>query len=84
MGQVELDRPAATGLEVDEQRPALRAEHVARVRLAVERLLGAAVIANCSWPASQDAAEERAVRFGERRGAVTVRNELAAPPRRDP
>ena len=45
MGEVEFDRPAAARLEVYEQRPVLRAEHVARVRLAVQQLLGGAAIA---------------------------------------
>jgi hypothetical protein len=33
MGEVEFDRPTATRLEVYEQQPLLRGEHVARVRL---------------------------------------------------
>ena len=36
MGEVELDGPTATRLEIDEQQSGLRAEHVARVRLAVQ------------------------------------------------
>jgi hypothetical protein len=40
MGKVKLDRPAATRLQVDEQQPLLRAQHVARMRLAVQQLLG--------------------------------------------
>ena len=40
MGQVELDRPAATRLEIYEQRPALRVEQVARMWLSVQQLLG--------------------------------------------
>src|SRR6266571_9055093 len=36
MGEVELDRAATARLEVYEQQPALRGEHVARVRLAVQ------------------------------------------------
>ena len=39
MGKVEFHRPTATRLEVDEQQPVLRGEHVARVRLAVQQLL---------------------------------------------
>jgi hypothetical protein len=35
MGEVEFDRSTATRLEIYEQRPVLRGEHVARVRLAV-------------------------------------------------
>src|SRR5260221_13449243 len=36
MGEVEFDGPATARLEVYEQQPALRGEHVARVRLAVQ------------------------------------------------
>jgi len=36
MGEVEFDRPTATRLEVYEQQPVLRGEHVARVRLTME------------------------------------------------
>jgi hypothetical protein len=48
MGEVELDRSTATRLEIYEQQPALRGEHVARVRLAVQQLLGAATFADPS------------------------------------
>ena len=40
VGKVELDRSTATRLEVDEQQPVPGGEHVARVRLAVQQLLG--------------------------------------------
>jgi len=46
MGQIELDRPSAACLEVDEQRPPVGTEQVARVRLAVQQLLDAAVLAD--------------------------------------
>src|ERR1700683_211591 len=46
MGEVELDRPAATGLKIDEYQPGLRTEHVAWVRLAVQELLGSAPFAD--------------------------------------
>ena len=36
VSEIELDRPAATRLEVNEQQTVLRAEQVARVRLAVQ------------------------------------------------
>jgi hypothetical protein len=52
MGEVELDRPTATRLEVYEQQPVLRAEHVAWVRLAVQQLLGGAAVADRSSQAS--------------------------------
>ncbi len=44
MGEVEFHRPTATRLEVDEQRPVRRAEHVAGMRLAVQELAGAAAL----------------------------------------
>ena len=52
VGEVEFDWPPATRLEVDEQRPVLRAEHVARVRLTVQELLGGATVADHSSQAS--------------------------------
>src|SRR5713101_8020209 len=64
MGEVEFNRPATARLEVYEQQPALRGEHVARVRLAVQQLLGAAAAAGHSSQASQRAAEELPVRVG--------------------
>ena len=53
MGEVEFDRPSATGLEIDEPQPVLRAEHVARMRLAVQQLLGGAAVDDRSSQASQ-------------------------------
>jgi hypothetical protein len=76
VGEVEFDRPAATRLEVYEQQPVLRGEQVARVRLAVQQLPGAAVPADHPSQASQRAAEKLPVRVGERRSAVAARNEL--------
>jgi hypothetical protein len=43
MGKVEFDRPATTRLEVYEQQAVLRAEQVARVWLAMQQLLAAAL-----------------------------------------
>ncbi|MEZ0114612.1 hypothetical protein ABH920_008647 [Catenulispora sp. EB89] len=72
--EIELDGSAAARLKVDEQRAVLRAEHVARMRLAVEQLLCGAAVFDRTSQASQSAAEERAVRVGENvfrfRGAV--------------
>src|SRR5438876_3645307 len=42
--KVELDRPAGAVLEVDEEQSVLRGEHVPRVRLAVEQLLGSTAV----------------------------------------
>jgi hypothetical protein len=52
MGEVEFDWPTTTGLEVYEQRPVLRAEHVALVRLAVQQLLDGAAVADRASSAS--------------------------------
>ena len=76
MGEVELDGPTTTGLEVDEPRSVLRAEHVARVRLAVQQLLGGAAVGDRSPQASQRVAEQLPVRVRERRSEVAARNEL--------
>ena len=48
MGEIEFDRPAATCLKIDEQQPVVRGEHVARVRLSVQQLLGTAALADRS------------------------------------
>ena len=52
MGEVEFNRPTTTRLEVYEQRPILRVEHVAWVRLAVQQLLGGSAVADRSSQAS--------------------------------
>src|ERR1700722_2680698 len=49
VGEVELDGPTATGLEVYEQQPLLRAEQVARVGLAVQELVGGAAVTDRSF-----------------------------------
>ena len=76
VGEVESDRPSTTGLEVDEHRPVLRAEHIARMRLAVQQLLGSAAVLDRSSQASQRVAEKLPVRVGERRSEVAARDEL--------
>src|SRR4029453_9431244 len=45
-GQVQLDRPATTRLEVDEERTLLGVEDVPGVRLAVQQLLGGSSFAD--------------------------------------
>ena len=72
MGDVELDRSAATRLEVYKQQPSLRAEHVARMRLAVQQLLGCAPIDDCAPQVPQRVAEKLPVRVSKLRclGAV--------------
>jgi hypothetical protein len=46
MCEVKFDRPTTAGLEVCEQQPVLRREHVAGVRFAVQELLGGAALAD--------------------------------------
>src|SRR5580658_9299363 len=67
MDEVEFDRTTATGLEVDEQRPVLRVEHVARVRLAVEQLLAGAGARGPAGTAPADVADRSGAAF--QRGA---------------
>src|SRR5579862_4667439 len=62
VSEIELDRSAAARLEIDEQRPALRAEQVARVRLSVQQLLGARALVDRATLASQRGAEKLPVR----------------------
>ncbi len=79
MGEVEFDGPTAARLQVDEQRPVLRGEHVARMRLAVQQLLDAAAFADRTFQIPQRVAEQFPVRVGEFRSAVAVRHELSSP-----
>jgi len=52
MGEVEFDGPTAARLEIYEQQPVLRGEHVTRVRLTVQELLSGATVADHSSQAS--------------------------------
>jgi hypothetical protein len=52
MGEVELDRPTATRLEIYEQRPALRVEQVACVWLSMQQLLGGGTVTDLTSLAS--------------------------------
>src|SRR5688572_9171929 len=61
VGNVELDRSAAAGLEVDEQRAMLRRQQVARVRLAVEELLRGAPVEDGARHVAQRGDEQVAV-----------------------
>jgi len=63
-------------LEVHEKRPVLRLEHVPRVRLAVQDLLGRAPADNRLAQVSQRAGEKRPVGLGEIGSDVTARNVL--------
>jgi len=72
MGDVELDRPAATSLEVCEQQPVLRPEHIAGVWLPVEQLLGGFPLTDRPRHLSQRVAQKLAVRIPKIRGLRTV------------
>jgi len=72
MGEVELDRPAATSLEVCEQQPVLRPEQIARVRLAVEQLLGGFPLTDRPRHLSQRVAQKLAVGIPKFRGLGVV------------
>jgi hypothetical protein len=75
MSEVELHRSTTTRLKIYEDQPAPRAEHVARVRLAVQHL-HAAALADHSPQALQRIAEQPSVCVGERRSTVATGHEL--------
>ena len=52
MSEVELNRPTATRLEIDEQRPTLRVEQDARVWLSMQQLLGGRALTDRASPPS--------------------------------
>jgi hypothetical protein len=76
VGEVELDGPAATRLEVDEQRPVPGGEQVARLGLAVQQLLGGPTAGDRPLPALERVAEQVPVGVRESRRALPARNEL--------
>ena len=67
VGDVELDRTAATRLQVDENRALPRGENVAWMRLAVEQLFDRAVVVDRAPCTLERAHQQVAVRVGERR-----------------
>jgi hypothetical protein len=69
MGDVELDRPTATSLQIYEQQPVLRPEQIARVRLAVEQLLGGVPLTDRPRQLSQRVAQKLTVRIPKIRGS---------------
>ena len=75
VGEVEFDRPTTTRLQVDKPQPVLRAEHVARMRLAVQQLLLSTALLDrsklVSWRARPGAII--ILHDGEHRGERTVR-----------
>jgi hypothetical protein len=72
MDDVELDGSTATRLQVYEPQPVLRPEHIARVRLAVQQLLGSAPLIDRPPQRSQRGAQKLPVRIPKFRrvGAV--------------
>ena len=76
MGEIEFDGSATHGLEVNEERPARRVEHVAWVWLAMQHLLGGASPGDRQGHAAQRAVEKLAVGVGECRRLFRPRNEL--------
>jgi len=72
VGNVELDRAAAAGFEVDEQQAVMSAEEVARMRFAVQQLLGSAAAADPFTGALQRAEEKMPVGLSQRRSFVWV------------
>jgi hypothetical protein len=72
MGDIELDGPTAASLQVCEQQPVLRPEQVARVRLAVEQLLGRVPLTDRPRRLSQRGAQKLAVRIRKTRGSGTA------------
>ena len=69
---VELDRTSATGFEVDETQAVLGAEQVARMRFAVQQLLGRSTVVDPSTRAAQGVCEEAAIGVGERGRRICV------------
>ena len=72
---VKLDRPTATGLEVDEERAVGCAEDVAWMRFAVQQLLLGAAVVNLLPRALQRAEEEMPVGLTQCGGLVSARNQ---------
>jgi len=73
MRDVELDGATATRFEVDEEQPVLGGEEVARMRFAVQQLLGSSAAADLSTRGLQRADKEMAIGLGECGGCVSVR-----------
>src|SRR4029079_12773782 len=80
MGQVELDRPATTRLEVNEERTLLRVEDVPGVRLAVQQLLGGSSLANRTGRGRERPRQKVPIRLAERRRSLEVPHNLLSFP----
>ena len=75
VGDVKLDGSTAARFEVDEQQAVTGAEEVARMRFAVQQLLGSTAAVDPFTSAMQRAEEEMPVGLSERGGFVSVRDE---------
>jgi hypothetical protein len=76
VGEIEFDRSATNGLEVDEQRSVLGVEDVAGVRLAVQQLLRRASAGNRSGRLAKGMTEKVSVGRTEGGGVVSARYEF--------
>jgi hypothetical protein len=74
VGNIELDGSTAACFEVDEQQAVTGAEEVARMRFAVQQLLGSTAAVDSFSSALQRVEEEMPVGFRERGGFVSVRD----------
>jgi len=75
MGDVELDRPTAAGLEVDDKQPSPCPQQVAQMRLAVQELLGGSGGPDRAAHAAQGVAEEFPVGVKKFGGPRAVSNQ---------
>jgi hypothetical protein len=74
VGNIKLDGSTAARLEVDEQQAVTGAEEVARMRFAVQQLLGSTTAVDPFTSALQCAEEEMPVGLSECGGLVSVRD----------
>jgi hypothetical protein len=74
VGDIKLDGSTAARFEVDEQQAVASVEEVARVRLAVQQLLGSTAAADPFTSALQRAEQEMPVGLSERGGFVSLRD----------
>jgi hypothetical protein len=75
VGNIKLDGSAAARLEVDEQQALTGAEEVARMRIAVQQLLGSTAAVDPFSSAPQRAEEQMPAGLGQGGGFVWVREE---------
>lgn len=78
VGEVEFNGPTTTRLDIYDDQPVVRLQQVARVRLAVQQLLGPVMLADSSTQFSQGDAEQLSVRVGQRWSLIAVRQQLSS------